>query len=166
MGPRAARNYGRRSGRPFDQRPRRANNLYGTTSQHERTNSRRSFGDFAAKQVMLRIKRIYDKPAKEDGWGVLVDRLWPSGMKKEVAKIDLWMKEVAPTDALRKSFCDDVEKWPEFQKRYRAELKQKKELLAELKKIEKEHRTLTLLFGAKDTEHNQAVVLAEVLREK
>lgn len=115
---------------------------------------------------MLRVKRVYDKPVKEDGWRVLVDRLWPRGMTKEAAKIDLWMKEVGPSDALRKSFGHDVDKWPEFQKKYRAELKRKKELLTELKKIEKEHRTLTLLFGAKDTEHNQAVVLAEVLKEK
>jgi uncharacterized protein YeaO (DUF488 family) len=115
---------------------------------------------------MLRIKRVYDKPAKEDGGRVLVDRLWPRGMKKEAAKIDLWMKEVAPSDALRKSFSHDVENWPEFQKRYRTELKQKKELLAELKRMEREHETLTLLFGAKDTEHNQAVVLAEVLKGK
>ena len=115
---------------------------------------------------MLRVKRVYDKPEKEDGWRVLVDRLWPRGMTKEVAKIDFWMKEVAPSDALRKSFCHDVNKWLEFQKRYRAELKQKKELLSELKKIEKEHGTLTLLFGAKDTEYNQAVVLAEVLKKE
>jgi uncharacterized protein YeaO (DUF488 family) len=115
---------------------------------------------------MLRIKRVYDKPAKEDGWRVLVDRLWPRGMKKEAAKIDLWMKEVAPSDRLRKSFCHDVKKWPDFQKRYRAELKQKTELLAQLKKIEKEQGTLTLLFGARDEEHNQAVVLAAVLKEK
>jgi len=115
---------------------------------------------------MLRVKRVYDKPEKEDGWRVLVDRLWPRGMTKEVAKIDFWMKEVAPSDALRKSFCHAVNKWSEFQKRYRAELKQKKELLSELKKIEKEHGTLTLLFGAKDTEHNQAVVLAEVLKKE
>lgn len=113
---------------------------------------------------MLRIKRVYEKSAKEDGSRVLVDRLWPRGMKKEAAKIDLWMKEVAPSDTLRKSFCHDVEKWPEFQKRYRAELKQKKELLAELKKMEKEHGTLTLLFSAKDEKHNQAIVLAEVLK--
>lgn len=114
---------------------------------------------------MLRIKRVYDKPARrEDGWRVLVDRLWPRGMTKEAARIDLWMKEVAPSDTLRKSFCHDVKKWPDFQKRYRAELKQKKELLEELKRIEKEHGTLTLLFGAKDEEHNQAVVLAEVLK--
>ena len=97
---------------------------------------------------------------------MLVDRLWPRGMKKGTAKIDKWMKEVAPSDALRKSFCHDMNKWPEFQKRYRAELKHKKELLAELKKIEKENGTLTLLYGAKDAEHNQAVVLAEVLKEK
>ena len=115
---------------------------------------------------MLRIKRVYDKPAKEDGWRVLVDRLWPRGMTKEAAKIDLWMKEVAPSDALRKAFCHDVKKWPDFQEKYRAELKQEKELLAQLKKIEKENGTLTLLYGAKDEEHNQAVVLAEVLEEK
>lgn len=113
---------------------------------------------------MLRIKRVYDKPAKEDGRRVLVDRLWPRGMKKEAVKLDLWMREVAPSDTLRKSFGHDVEKWPEFQKKYRAELKQKKELLAELRRIEKEHGTLTLLFGAKDEKHNQAVVLAEVLK--
>jgi uncharacterized protein YeaO (DUF488 family) len=115
---------------------------------------------------MLRIKRVYEPSAKEDGCRVLVDRLWPRGMTKEAAKIDLWMKEVAPSEALRKSFCHDVNKWPDFQKKYRAELKQKKELLAELKKIEKEHGTLTLLYGAKDTEHNQAVVLAEVLKKE
>ena len=114
---------------------------------------------------MIRIKRVYEKPAKEDGARVLVDRLWPRGMKKEAVRIDLWVKEVAPSDALRKSFCHDVEKWPEFQKRYRSELKKKKELLADLKKMEKERGTLTLLFGAKNVEHNQAVVLAEVLKE-
>jgi uncharacterized protein YeaO (DUF488 family) len=114
---------------------------------------------------MIGIKRVYEKAAKEDGWRVLVDRLWPRGMKKEEVKIDVWMKEVAPSDALRQWFAHDPKKWPDFQKKYRAELRQKKELLAELKEIEKEHRTLTLLFGAKDTEHNQAVVLTEVLKE-
>jgi len=115
---------------------------------------------------MLRIKRVYEKPTKEDGCRVLVDRLWPRGMTKEVAQIDLWMKEVAPSDALRKSFCHDVKKWPGFQAEYRAELKKKKDLLQELKKLEKEHGTLTLLFGAKDEEHNQAVVLAKTLKAK
>jgi uncharacterized protein YeaO (DUF488 family) len=113
---------------------------------------------------MIRIKRVYEEPAKEDGWRVLVDRLWPRGMKKATAEIDQWMKEVAPTAALRKSFCHDVKKWPDFQREYRAELKKKKELIAELRKMEKKHGTLTLLFGARDEEHNQAVVLAEWLK--
>ncbi len=115
---------------------------------------------------MIRIKRIYATAAKEDGWRVLVDRLWPRGMKKEAVKIDLWMKEVAPSDVLRKWFAHEPKKWPEFQKKYRTELKQTKELLAELKDMEKKHGTLTLLFGAKDEEHNQAVVLAEELNRK
>ena len=115
---------------------------------------------------MIRIKRIYATAAKEDGWRVLVDRLWPRGMKKEAVKIDLWMKEVAPSDALRKWFAHEPKKWPEFQKKYRTELKQKKELLAKLKDMEQKHGTLTLLFGAKDEEHNQAVVLAEELNRK
>jgi uncharacterized protein YeaO (DUF488 family) len=115
---------------------------------------------------MVRIKRVYEKPVKEDGWRVLVDRLWPRGMKKEAVKIDLWMKEVAPSDVLRKWFAHEPKKWPEFQKKYGTELKQTKELLAELKDMEKKHGTLTLLFGAKDEEHNQAVVLAEELNRK
>ncbi len=115
---------------------------------------------------MVRIKRVYEKAEPADGFRVLVDRLWPRGMKKEAAKIDLWMKEVAPSDALRKSFCHDVKKWPAFQKKYRTELKKKMDLLAELRKKEKEHGTLTLLFGARDQEHNQAVVLGQVLETK
>jgi len=115
---------------------------------------------------MIKVKRIYQKPAKEDGWRVLVDHLWPRGMKKEAAHIDLWMKEVAPGDALRKWFGHEPRKWVEFQKKYRAELKKKKDLISNLKKMEREHRTLTLLFGAKDESHNQAVLLAEVLKSK
>ena len=113
---------------------------------------------------MVRVKRVYEKAEAKDGWRVLVDRLWPRGMKKEAAKIDLWMRDVAPSDTLRKWFGHDAKKWGDFQKKYRAELKEKAELLAELKKLEKEHGTLTLLFGARDEEHNQAVVLAEVLK--
>jgi len=115
---------------------------------------------------MVRVKRVYEKAAKEDGCRVLVDRLWPRGMKKEAAKVDLWMKEVAPSDELRKSFCHEVKKWPAFRVKYRAELKKRMGLVNELKKMEKEHGTLTLLYGSKDTEHNQAVVLAEVLKEE
>jgi uncharacterized protein YeaO (DUF488 family) len=115
---------------------------------------------------MIEIKRVYEKPAKADGWRVLVDRLWPRGMKKEAARVDVWMKDVAPSTALRKWFGHEPEKWSEFQKRYRRELERKTELLAELKKMAKEHGTLTLLYGAKDEEHNDAVALASVLKAK
>ena len=114
---------------------------------------------------MVRIKRVYEAAAKEDGYRVLVDRLWPRGMKKEAAKIDLWMKDIAPSDKLRKSFHHDAMNWPDFEKKYRAELKKKEEWLAQLKKLEKEYGTLTLLFGARDPEHNQAAILAEALKK-
>jgi uncharacterized protein YeaO (DUF488 family) len=113
---------------------------------------------------MVRVKRVYERAEKGDGWRVLVDRLWPRGITKEAAKADVWMKDVAPSDALRKWFGHEPEKWGAFQKRYRAELADKKAMIAELKKMEKEHGTLTLLYGAKDEEHNQAVVLAEFLK--
>src|SRR5258708_27829861 len=113
---------------------------------------------------MVRVKRIYEKAEKGDGWRVLVDRLWPRGMTKEAAKANVWMKDVAPSGALRKWFGHEPEKWAAFQKKYRAELADKKAMIAELKKMEKEHGTLTLLYGAKDEEHNQAVVLAEFLK--
>jgi uncharacterized protein YeaO (DUF488 family) len=113
---------------------------------------------------MIRVKRVYEKPAKEDGFRVLVDRLWPRGMKKEAAKVDLWMKDVAPSDELRKSFHHEAMKWADFEKKYQAELRNKKDHLAELNMLEKEHGTVTLLFGAKDEEHNQAVLLAKALK--
>jgi len=115
---------------------------------------------------MIKVKRVYEKPERDDGWRVLVDRLWPRGMKKEAAHLDAWLKEVAPSNALRKWFGHDPEKWGEFQKKYRVELRKQKELIAELKQIEKKKRTLTLLFGAKDQEHNEAVVLAAILKTK
>jgi uncharacterized protein YeaO (DUF488 family) len=114
---------------------------------------------------MVRVKRVYEKAEKGDGWRVLVDRLWPRGMTKEKAKADVWMKDVGPSDALRKWFGHEPKKWTAFQKRYRAELADKKAMIAELKKMEKEHGTLTLLYGAKDEEHNQAVALAEFLKQ-
>ena len=115
---------------------------------------------------MIRIARIYEPRGKQDGWRVLVDRLWPRGLKKEAAQIDEWMKEIAPSDALRKWFAHKPERWPEFQRRYRAELAKKKELIGRLREFEREHGTVTLLFGAKDEEHNQAVALRNVLRGK
>jgi uncharacterized protein YeaO (DUF488 family) len=115
---------------------------------------------------MIKIKRVYEKAAKDDGWRVLVDRLWPRGMTKDAAHLDVWMKDVAPSNALRKWFGHKPEKWSEFQKKYRSELRKNKELVAELKKMAKEHGTLTLLFGAKDEEHNEAVVLADALKTR
>jgi uncharacterized protein YeaO (DUF488 family) len=115
---------------------------------------------------MVRVKRVYEKPSKVDGWRVLVDRLWPRGLTKDAARADVWMKDIAPSDALRKWFGHQPEKWTAFQKKYRAELAKKRPLIEELRKMEKQHGTLTLLYGAKDEEHNQAVALAEVLKRK
>jgi uncharacterized protein YeaO (DUF488 family) len=97
---------------------------------------------------------------------MLVDRLWPRGIKKENAHVDLWMKDIAPSEALREWFGHKPERWTEFQPRYRAELSKKKELVAELKRAEKMHGELTLLFGARDKQHNQAVVLLHMLKNK
>ena len=113
---------------------------------------------------MIQTKRVYEKPDKADGFRILVDRLWPRGLTKERAQVDLWMKEIAPSDELRKWFGHEAEKWAEFEKRYRAELEKKKELFAEVKRLEKEHGRVTLLFGRKDERRNQAVALARVLK--
>ena len=110
---------------------------------------------------MFVAKRVYEAPAKDDGYRVLVDRLWPRGLTKAKAKVDLWLKEVSPSTELRKWFGHEPEKWPEFQKRYRAELNQ--EALASLRKLEKEHKKVTLLYGAKSAERNQAVSLLKIL---
>jgi uncharacterized protein YeaO (DUF488 family) len=115
--------------------------------------------------VMIRIKRIYEQPAEEDGFRILVDRLWPRGIKKETAKIDLWLKEVAPSGELRKWFSHDPEKWEEFRKKYAAELDAKQPLLKEIRQMEKEKGTVTLLYSARDVEHNNAVALKAVLEK-
>jgi uncharacterized protein YeaO (DUF488 family) len=114
---------------------------------------------------MIQVARIYEPAKKSDGWRVLLDRLWPRGVKKENAHVDQWMKEIAPSAALRKWFGHAPERWPEFQRRYTAELAKKKELMTELKQAEKTHGTLTLVFGAKDKEHNQAIVLMNLLNK-
>ncbi len=110
--------------------------------------------------MTIDLKRIYDAPSPEDGYRVLVDRVWPRGMTKEKADIDLWAKDIAPSAELRKWFCHDPTKWSDFQKKYREELERNKPALKELiaKAGEKGGR-LTLLYSAKDEEHNQAVVL-------
>jgi uncharacterized protein YeaO (DUF488 family) len=110
----------------------------------------------------VRLKRVYEEPAREDGTRILVDRLWPRGLSKEKARIDLWLKDVAPSTELRKWFAHDPAKWPEFKTRYRAELRHNQEQVALLKQALAKGPA-TLLYGAKDEEHNEAVVLQTLL---
>ena len=114
---------------------------------------------------MIKIKRIYDPPAREDGFRILVDRLWPRGLTKEKAKIDLWLKEIAPSDDLRKWFAHDPEKWKEFKNRYEMELKDKQDLLRKIKQMEKEKGVVTILYSTKEIEFNNAVALTGFLKE-
>ena len=107
-------------------------------------------------------KRIYDAPANTDGFRVLVDRVWPRGVTKEKASVDLWMKEIGPSTQLRKWFGHDPKRWDEFRKRYRAEFEDRTDLLDELRGHARKGR-LTLVFSARDEEHNQAVALKEIL---
>ncbi|MBX3112334.1 MAG: DUF488 domain-containing protein [Fimbriimonadaceae bacterium] len=107
---------------------------------------------------MLKLKRVYDPPGPDDGVRVLVDRLWPRGVSKERAALDLWLKDIAPSDGLRRWFAHDLAKWPEFQERYRLELQANDEAVSRLRDLAS-GQTVTLLFGARDEEHNEAVVL-------
>lgn len=113
----------------------------------------------------IQIKRVYEPAEPSDGFRVLVDRLWPRGVAKERAALDLWMKEIAPSPELRRWFGHDPKRWTEFQKRYREELKADAAELAELRSQARKG-TVTLLFGARDVEHNEAVVLRDILAEK
>ncbi len=110
------------------------------------------------------IKRVYEPPAAGDGERVLVDRLWPRGLSKDKADITLWLKEIAPSTELRKWFGHDPEKWSEFQKRFRAELDDNAEAVEELRGLLAKGK-VTLVYGAHDEEHNNAVVLAAYLEE-
>ncbi len=111
----------------------------------------------------IKIKRVYEAPEKDDGFRILVDRVWPRGMTREKAAVDLWLKEIAPTNELRKWFGHDPKKYKEFKKRYEKELKENKEAIDTVKAHLKKE-TVTLVYGAKDEEHNQAVVLQEFLK--
>jgi uncharacterized protein YeaO (DUF488 family) len=108
------------------------------------------------------IKRAYEEPSEGDGARILVDRLWPRGLTKEKARVTLWLKEIAPSTELRKWFNHDPRKWAEFEMRYLDELKTHGEQLAQLK-MEAARGPVTLLFGARDVEHNEAVILQKVL---
>lgn len=116
-------------------------------------------------KMLIKAKRIYDAPAADDGMRILVDRLWPRGLKKDGAPIDLWLKEIAPSDDLRKWFGHEPAKWPEFKQRYFAELRGKQDSVITLR----QHAgagAVTLLYSAKDEKHNNAMALLEYLQSQ
>jgi uncharacterized protein YeaO (DUF488 family) len=112
---------------------------------------------------LIKLKRAYEKPGKDDGERILVERLWPRGLTKQGAKIDLWLKDVAPSAELRRWFGHDPDKWDEFRKRYQKELKSKDDLIRLLKRKAKSG-AITLIYSARDEEHNSALVLRQFLR--
>ncbi|MFD9900446.1 DUF488 domain-containing protein [Mesorhizobium sp. NPDC059025] len=111
------------------------------------------------------VKRVYEPAAASDGQRVLVDRIWPRGLTKEKAALTLWLKDIAPSDGLRKWFDHQPERWEEFQKRYRSELADRQEPLRELASL-LEHGRVTLLYGAHEQRYNNALALADYLQEK
>lgn len=118
--------------------------------------------------MKLALKRVYEKPKDTDGIRVLVDRIWPRGVSKEDARLDHWLKTLAPSTPLRQWFAHDPQKWKEFQTRYYKELEESddaREALEQLRELTRKHR-VTLLFGAKDQEHNNAVALKKYLDKK
>lgn len=117
-------------------------------------------------QMSIELKRVYDPASESDGYRILVDRLWPRGLTEESARVDLWLRRIAPTTELRKWYSHDVEKWPEFQKRYKSELAAHGELLDLILDIERHRKIVTILFGAKDVEHNEANVVLTVLKRR
>lgn len=114
----------------------------------------------------ISIKRVYDPPAKTDGFRILVDRLWPRGLSKEKAHLDLWCKEIAPSRELRQWFNHQADRWEEFQERYLEELAEAPATVDAFLQTLREHKNVTLLYGAKDEEHNQAVALLRLLRRR
>lgn len=113
-------------------------------------------------QNAVRVRRIYEQPTDEDGARVLVDRVWPRGVSKEWARLDEWMKDVAPSTELRKWYGHEVERYDEFRRRYRDELASNEAALQQLRTLAGSRR-VTLLTATKDVEHSQAAVLAELL---
>ena len=115
---------------------------------------------------MFKVKRVYELAGPEDGARVLVDRLWPRGVSKTKAKMNLWLRDAAPSDSLRKWFAHDPGKWEAFRRRYHTELKTKPEILETLNGLEQKHQRVTLLCAASDPQHNNAIVLAEMLNHR
>jgi uncharacterized protein YeaO (DUF488 family) len=112
---------------------------------------------------MIKLKRAYEEPSPGDGVRILVERLWPRGLSKERAAVDLWLKDVAPSTELRKWFGHDPARWEQFQQRYRKELRETKEAVKQLRQKAKEG-TITLVYAARDERHNGALVLKRVLQ--
>ncbi|RPI20372.1 MAG: DUF488 domain-containing protein [Chloroflexota bacterium] len=113
---------------------------------------------------MIRLKRIYDPPSDDDGYRILVERLWPRGLSKDKARVDLWLKEVAPSPDLRKWYAHEVEKWAAFKERYWDELRRNPEGLEKLKR-ESQRDRVTFVYAAKDEQHNSALLLKEFLEK-
>ena len=114
---------------------------------------------------MIKVKRIHEDFSKTDGYRILVDRLWPRGISKDHAKLDLWIREIAPSNDLRKWYYNNSEKTKEFQKRYLTELKDNADSLKEIKKIVQNQKTITLLSASKDTTPIHGIVLKKVLKK-
>ena len=111
----------------------------------------------------VRTKRVYDPVAPDDGYRILVDRLWPRGVSRERARLDEWARDLAPSDGLRRWFNHDPKRFAEFRKRYREELLGHADRIDELR-ARADHGPVTIVYGARDTEHNDAVVIAELVR--
>ncbi len=114
---------------------------------------------------MIKVKRVYEKPSKEDGYRIFVDRLWARGLTKEKAKVDLWLKEIAPSNELRKWYNHDYKKWESFKEKYRKELEGKEKLLEQILKLEKVNEIVTLLYSSKENKLNNAFALLEILNK-
>jgi uncharacterized protein YeaO (DUF488 family) len=116
--------------------------------------------------MSISVKRVYDAAASDDGYRILVDRLWPRGMTREAARVDLWLRDIGPSTELRKWFGHEPDRWPEFQVRYADELNRHGELLDLVQDLERHHDRVTLLYGARDRDRNEAQVIAEALRDR
>ena len=116
--------------------------------------------------TMIKLKRAYEKAATDDGFRILVDRLWPRGVSKVEAHIDAWLKDVTPSPALRTWFGHDPERWAEFRRRYTAELEKDATAVAELRDLVADKKQVTFVYGAKDTEHTHAIVLRDFVERK
>ncbi len=113
--------------------------------------------------MSIKVKRVYEKPDKSDGFRILVDRLWPRGLSKNDAKVDLWLKEIAPSNELRKWYHSNPTEWKKFISKYRNELIDKNDLFTSIKRLEKEKSALTFLFSSRNEEQNNAIALKLIL---